>query len=88
LDCNYFCLLLGADLITADRIAANQEFEVLSTILDAYDESYTTANINDVFEDKVDTITVDDLTFYVHKTLVLLVSYLKVAVFGVQSSVS
>lgn len=61
-------LLLGADALTEDRIAANQEFEILSTILDAYGESYTTANVNDVFADTVDTIEVDGLTFYVHKT--------------------
>jgi Na+-transporting NADH:ubiquinone oxidoreductase subunit C len=60
-------LLLGADALTQDRIIANQEFEILSTILDAYDESYTTANINEVFETTVDTITSGDYTFYVHK---------------------
>ena len=61
-------LLLGMDYLTRDRIQANQEAELKSTILDAYDVSYTLANIHDVFEDAVQVILTDGFTFYVDTT--------------------
>ncbi|HBY65063.1 MAG TPA: hypothetical protein DEG42_01510, partial [Acholeplasmataceae bacterium] len=58
-------LLLGMDYLTRDRIAANQEAELKSTILNAYDISYTLANIHDVFDDSVEVIVTDGFRFYV-----------------------
>ncbi len=60
-------ILLGMEELTADRIEANQEIELQQTILDAYDISYTTTNINEVFESSVDVIEEDGLTLYVDK---------------------
>ncbi|TVP84407.1 MAG: FMN-binding protein [Acholeplasmataceae bacterium] len=60
-------LLLGADALTSERIIANREAELQSTILDAYGVTYTFGNISTVFEDRVEVVTVDDFTFYVDK---------------------
>ena len=58
-------LLLGMDYLTRDRILANQEAELKSTLLNAYDVSYTLANIHDIFDEAVEVITTDGFTFYV-----------------------
>ena len=60
-------ILLGMDELTADRIEANKEIELQQTILDAYDISYTTTNINDVFQSSVDVIEENGLILYVDK---------------------
>jgi Na+-transporting NADH:ubiquinone oxidoreductase subunit C len=60
-------ILLGMEELTADRIEANQEIELQQTILDAYDISYTTTNINEVFQSSVDVIEENGLTLYVDK---------------------
>lgn len=52
-------LILGMDLLTKDRIEANELAETKSTILDAYGVSYTFSNIHDVFSDNVETIQVE-----------------------------
>lgn len=58
-------LLLGMDYLTRDRILANQEAELKSTLLNAYDVSYSLANIHDIFDEAVEVITTDGFTFYV-----------------------
>jgi Na+-transporting NADH:ubiquinone oxidoreductase subunit C len=50
-------LLLGMDLLTRDRIIANEQALLKSSILDGFGIAYNFNNIHDVFEDKVD---VDD----------------------------
>ncbi len=60
-------LLVGVELITAERIEANQEANLYMAILDANDVSYTQANIADVFESEIEIIEEDGLTFYVHR---------------------
>jgi len=65
-------LILGMDILTKDRIEANELAETKSTILDAYGVSYNFSNIHDVFDDSVETIIIDNegetYTFYVDKT--------------------
>lgn len=64
-------LILGMDILTKDRIEANELAETKSTILDAYGVSYTFSNIHDVFDESVTTIKVDyqgeTYTFYIDK---------------------
>ena len=60
-------LLIGADALTLDRIEANRQAELQSTILDAYGIDYTFGNISTVFIERVDVVTVDDYTFYVNQ---------------------
>lgn len=60
-------LLLGMDRITRDRIALNQEALLKSSILDANQVSYNFTNIHDIFDDVVEVIEKDGLTFYVHQ---------------------
>lgn len=64
-------LILGMDLLTKDRIEANELAETKSTILDAYGVSYTFSNIHDVFSDNVESIQVEHegntYIFYVDK---------------------
>ena len=64
---SFSLLLMGVQSLTAERIRLNQEFDVQSAILDAFDESYTIANFNDVFEEVMETIETDDVTLYVHE---------------------
>lgn len=52
-------LITGVDLLTKDRIAENELAEIKSTILDAYEISYTFSNIHDIFAEKVETITIE-----------------------------
>jgi Na+-transporting NADH:ubiquinone oxidoreductase subunit C len=59
-------LLLGADLLTADLIEANEEALLKSVILDASDVEYTFANIHDVFEDEITILEEDNLIFYIN----------------------
>jgi Na+-transporting NADH:ubiquinone oxidoreductase subunit C len=60
-------LLLGMDYLTRDRIAANKEAELKSTLLDAYDISYTFNNIHEVFAESVQIIETEGYTFYVDR---------------------
>lgn len=61
-------VLLGMEELTAERIEANAEIELQQTILDAYGITYTTTNINDVFESSVEVIEEDGKTLYVDKS--------------------
>lgn len=61
-------VFVGMELWTGPLIAANEANEIKTTILDAYDVPYTLGNIADVFEEKVDVKTIDDITFYVDKS--------------------
>ena len=45
-------LLIGADALTKDRIAANEAYELQSTIL--FGETFNLNTINDVFEEKIE----------------------------------
>lgn len=60
-------LLVGADLLTRDRIEANKEALIKSTILDAHGIPYTFANIHQVFADTITVETVGDFTFYINQ---------------------
>ncbi|HOI46890.1 MAG TPA: FMN-binding protein [Bacilli bacterium] len=57
--------LVGMDALTKDRILANQEAELKSTILDAYNISYNLTNIHTVFDSSVTKETRDGITFYI-----------------------
>lgn len=46
-------LLLGMDLLTKDRIIANEQALLKSSILDGFGISYNFSNIHDVFDEKV-----------------------------------
>lgn len=61
-------LLVGVNLITRDRIIANQEIKLRSTILNANDVNFTLNTINDIFEDRIDVITVDETYIFYHDT--------------------
>lgn len=65
-------LILGMDVLTKDRIEANELAETKSTILDAYGVSYTFSNIHEVFDENVETVKVDyqseTYTFYIDKS--------------------
>lgn len=58
-------LLLGAEALTKDRIALNQQAELQSAILDAYDIDYQIANIGQIFDDYIETKEIEGLTFYI-----------------------
>ncbi len=58
-------LLLGADTITKERIEMNQQAQLQSAILDAYELDYQIANIGQIFDDYIETREIDGLTFYI-----------------------
>ncbi|WP_343089372.1 FMN-binding protein, partial [Methanocalculus natronophilus] len=60
-------LLVTVEVTTSDRIEQNQLANLYSAVLNANNESYTQANLADVFNDTVEEIEEDGLTFYVHK---------------------
>lgn len=64
-------LILGMDVLTKERIEANELAEIKSTILDAYEVSYTFSNIHDVFDENVDTLEINHegslYVFYIDK---------------------
>lgn len=57
-------VLVGMDYLTADRIQANEEVELRSTLLDAYGIDYTLNEVNDIFDESVEVIDKDGLVFY------------------------
>jgi Na+-transporting NADH:ubiquinone oxidoreductase subunit C len=57
-------VLVGMDYLTADRIQANEEVELKSTLLDAYGIDYTLNEVNDIFDQSVEIIEKDGLIFY------------------------
>ncbi len=59
-------LLVGMDLLTRDRIEANKEALIKSTILDAHGIPYTFANIHEVFADTITIEEIDGLKFYIN----------------------
>lgn len=60
-------LLVGADLLTKDRIARNDEALLKSSILDAYDISYSFNTVFERFDETVEEVVVEDTTFYIDK---------------------
>jgi len=60
-------LLVTVEVATSERIEQNQLANLYSAVLNANNESYTQANLADVFHDTVEEIEEDGLTFYVHK---------------------
>ncbi len=60
-------LLVGMDALTRDRIEANKAAQLKGAILTANQTSYNFGNIHDVFDEKVDMITVGEFIFYQHK---------------------
>ncbi len=59
-------VLLGVGLLTEDRIQANQDAKIKSAILDAHDIPYTIATINETFDEEIDIVVIDGMTFYVN----------------------
>ncbi len=59
-------LLVSVDLLTADRIEANQQANLYMAILDNNDIEYTQADLADIFEQEIEVIEEDGLTFYIH----------------------
>ncbi len=64
-------LITGVDLLTKDRIAENELAEIKSTVLDAYGISYNFNNIHEVFDDRVETLSIqyedETYVFYVDR---------------------
>jgi len=60
-------LLIGMDLLTKDRISANEQALLKSSILDGFDMSYNFNNIHDIFDEKITIVTYNDLVFYIDK---------------------
>lgn len=58
-------LLGGMDALTSERIEANQEAELKSTILTANGIGYTLTNIHDVYAENVKEETYNDIKFYI-----------------------
>ncbi len=59
-------LLVGVDALTRDRIEQNKIAQLKAAVLDANEVSYNFGNIHTVFDDEIETIVVDELTFYLH----------------------
>ena len=59
-------LLVSVDLLTAERIEANQQANLYMAILDNNDIEYTQADLADIFEQEIEVIEEDGLTFYIH----------------------
>ncbi len=60
-------LLVGVDAWTEERIALNQQAELQSAILDAYEIEYTITQIAAVFEEHIEIIEIEDKIFYYHR---------------------
>lgn len=60
-------LLVGADLLTKDRIARNDEALLKSSILDAYDIGYSFNTVFERFDETVEEVVIEDTTFYIDK---------------------
>jgi len=58
-------LLIGMDLLTKDRISANEQALLKSSILDGFEINYNFNNIHDVFDEKVTVVTYDGFIFYI-----------------------
>ncbi|MBS3991486.1 MAG: FMN-binding protein [Erysipelothrix sp.] len=61
-------VFVGMELWTAPLIAANSANELRSSILSSNDIAFNTGNINAVYTENVEEITVDGLMFYVVKS--------------------
>ncbi|MCR3905487.1 MAG: FMN-binding protein [Tenericutes bacterium] len=60
-------LLLGMDNLTRERIIANEEAEIKATLLNAYNIEYTYADIHEIFDEHVQVLEIDGLTFYLEE---------------------
>jgi Na+-transporting NADH:ubiquinone oxidoreductase subunit C len=60
-------LLIGMDILTKDRIIANEQALLKSAVLNANEVSFTFTNIHDVFDEEVEVIESEGLTIYLHK---------------------
>jgi Na+-transporting NADH:ubiquinone oxidoreductase subunit C len=60
-------LLLGMDLLTRDRIKENETAQLKAAVLSASNISFNFTTIHDVFEEEIEIVTVDELTFYINK---------------------
>jgi Na+-transporting NADH:ubiquinone oxidoreductase subunit C len=58
-------LLIGMDLLTKDRISANEQALLKSSILDGFEINYNFNNIHDVFDEKVTIVTYEGFIFYI-----------------------
>jgi len=60
-------IFIGMEAWTGPMIIANADNELKSTVLDHFGISYTTATLNDIFEENVDILQVEEFTFFSHK---------------------
>ena len=59
-------ILLGVEALTAERIQNNQDAKIKIAILEAHDIEYTLATINDTFDEEINVLVIDGITFYVN----------------------
>lgn len=57
-------IFIGADVLTAERIEANQEVDFRKTVLDVFDISYANNTINEVYLREVSVEKIDETTLY------------------------
>jgi len=60
-------IFIGMEAWTGPMIRANADNELKSTILDHFGVSYTTATLNEVFDENVEIYEVEEFTFFSHK---------------------
>ncbi|WP_141722875.1 FMN-binding protein [Cellulosilyticum sp. I15G10I2] len=58
-------VLMGMELLTAQRIEANQEVELRRTVLEAFDIPYKMTTINEVYEKEITIKSIEGLSYYV-----------------------
>ena len=57
-------ILIGMDILTADRIEANEEIDLRLTVLNVFEIPYDMSSINEIFESEISIETIDGLDFY------------------------
>lgn len=61
-------LLIGMDLITKDRIALNEQALLKGSVLETNAISYTYTTVHDIFDEEIEVVEHDGLTFYIHQS--------------------
>jgi Na+-transporting NADH:ubiquinone oxidoreductase subunit C len=57
-------ILIGMDILTADRIEANEEIDLRLTVLNVFEIPYDMSSINEIYESEISIETIDGLDFY------------------------
>jgi len=60
-------LLVGMDLLTAERIEANENANLYAAILDSNEVSYNFGTISNTFESEITVVEEDEYTLYYHE---------------------